>query len=93
MLFASEKARPAQLLEEGLQKLPEGELKALLQHTQRELTPYSSGGKCLTDEKAPIELLGMRMIDEIIGEELQYYKGIYRREGLQGVLNLILGPA
>ena len=93
MLFASEKARPAQLLEEGLQKLPEGELKALLQHTQRELTPYSSGGKCLTDEKAPVELLGMRMIDEIIGEELQYYKGIYRREGLQGVLNLILGPA
>ena len=33
------------------------------------------------------------MIYEIIGEELQYYKGIYRREGLQGVLNLILGPA
>ena len=29
----------------------------------------------------------MRMIDGIIGQELAYYKEIYEREGLKGILD------
>ena len=39
------------------------------------------------DDKAPVELLGMQVIDQLIEEEVAYYKGIYERDGIQGVLN------
>ena len=42
-------------------------------------------GEPLTDDKAPVELLGMKALDGIIREELQYYKEIYRREGFDGL--------
>ena len=48
-----------------------------------------SGNRILTDDKAPVEMLSMRAIDEIIADELAYYKELYREEGLQGVLNSI----
>ncbi|MBQ3921255.1 MAG: fused MFS/spermidine synthase, partial [Firmicutes bacterium] len=44
----------------------------------------------LTDDKAPVEVLGMSMIDSLIREELDYYKDIYRRDGLRGVLDELL---
>ena len=48
---------------------------------------YEPGARVLTDDKAPVELLGMRVIDDIIGEEVTYYKNIYREQGLQGLLD------
>ena len=33
-----------------------------------------------------MELLGMRVIDELIQDEVAYYKEIYEQEGLQGLL-------
>ena len=47
---------------------------------------YEKGDYILTDDKAPVELLGMRVIDQIIQEEVAYYKKIYEREGVQGLL-------
>lgn len=41
----------------------------------------------MTDDKAPVELLGMREIDSIIREQLRYYKNIFRTQGLQGLLS------
>ena len=40
----------------------------------------------MTDDKAPVELLGMRVIDELIQEEVAYYKGIYEEGGISGLL-------
>jgi len=37
-----------------------------------------------------VELLGMRVIDDLIMDEVNYYKGIYTEKGLQGVLESIL---
>ena len=28
----------------------------------------------MTDDKAPVELLGMKVIDSLIGNEVEYYK-------------------
>ena len=39
-----------------------------------------------TDDKAPVELLGMQVIDQVIKEEVAYYKGIYEEQGLDGLL-------
>ena len=40
----------------------------------------------MTDDKAPVELLGMQVIDQLIQDEVTYYKGIYQKEGIGGLL-------
>jgi hypothetical protein len=54
------------------------------------LTAYESTGHILTDDRAPVEVLSMRAIDQLIAEELAVYKELYREEGMQGVLEDIL---
>ena len=48
---------------------------------------YHGGPRVLTDDQAPVELLGMRVIDELIQEELGYYKELFQEKGIEGVLN------
>lgn len=42
------------------------------------LIKWEAGDLMLTDDKAPVEVLGMKVIDEIIEDELSYYKGILK---------------
>ena len=90
VLFASEQKDPAGLLSENLKNLPDGDLKNLMNRIAGSLSQYSSGNRILTDDKAPVEVLGMRMIDSLIEEELRYYKAIFASDGLQGLLNALL---
>ena len=60
-----------------------GELTMIQEHTVRIPTAET---RLLTDDKAPVEVLSMRAIDQIIEKELAYYKEVFRREGLQGIL-------
>lgn len=53
------------------------------------LTEYQSGGQILTDDKAPVELLGMQVLDEIIVDELAYYKEMFQNGALR--LDSLLG--
>ena len=86
-LFACLGASPADRLAEGAELLSEPSLRALMARVGAHLVPYAGGSLILTDDQAPVELLGMRMIDGIIEEELKYYKEIYARDGLQGILD------
>ncbi len=54
------------------------------------LSVYHPGNLIMTDDKAPVELLGMKVIDEIISDEVSSYKSLYEREGLKGLLNFII---
>ena len=85
-LFACRGASPVELLAGGLEALDDPQLRALMARVREKLVPYEGGGHILTDDRAPVELLGMRMIDGIIEEELAYYQDLYKREGLRGVL-------
>lgn len=49
-------------------------------------TDHTTTGNIMTDDKAPVELLGMKVIDELIQDEVQYYRDIYEREGIKGLL-------
>lgn len=65
----------------------QGELKNFMeQKLVGQFTAYEAGGYVMTDDKAPVELLGMKAIDEIIKDEVMYYKEIYEEEGLEGLL-------
>ena len=86
-LFACMDASPAALLEANAALLDDAQLRALTARVAQNLVPYAGGGHILTDDQAPVELLGMRMIDGLIGEELSYYKEVYARDGLKGILD------
>ena len=50
------------------------------------MSPYKAGSHIMTDDKAPVELLGMQIIDGLIKNEVEYYRRIYEEERLQGLL-------
>jgi predicted membrane-bound spermidine synthase len=50
------------------------------------MTAYEGTGLIFTDDKAPVELLGMEVIDTLINGEIGYYKEIYQKEGLSGLI-------
>jgi spermidine synthase len=84
-LFAARDEATLSLLPQRAEKLQDRELASLMRHVARNWQSPPRGGEPLTDDKAPVELLGMRALDGIIRKELQYYKGVYRREGFDGL--------
>ena len=86
-LFAAVDGDPVQWLAQRRVALPAGELREQMERVSQGLIPYVGGAHILTDDKAPVELLGMRVIDDLIQQELSYYQEIYREEGLSGLLN------
>ncbi len=88
-LFASENADMVTLLSENKKHLSQDELTVMMERVEENLTPYESTGELLTDDKAPVEVLGMRVIDELIQDEIGYYKDIFREQGLEGLLESI----
>ena len=48
--------------------------------------PAGGGDYSLTDDKAPVGLLGMRVLDEIIGSELDAIRGQIAEEGIMSLL-------
>ncbi len=85
-LFASDNGSMLACLEESRQKIEDQDLYAMMEKVAGSLEPYEQKGYLLTDDKAPVELLGMQVIDDIIKDEVAYYKGIYEREGIKGLL-------
>ena len=51
------------------------------------LQACEGGEHVMTDDRAPVELLGMRVIDDLIREEVSWVREIYERDGIQGVIN------
>ncbi|MDO4620832.1 MAG: fused MFS/spermidine synthase [Lachnospiraceae bacterium] len=86
-LFASASALSGSLLLEGSLQVTDAELRELMEQTAAGFRTYESGSRILTDDRAPVELLGMQAIDAIISEELRYYKEIFRKEGISGLLS------
>lgn len=85
-LFASANPEMLSVMASGTEGLADGGLKEMMRTVGNSLTAYESGDCILTDDKAPVELLGMRVIDELIQDEIGYYKEIFRREGISGLL-------
>ena len=54
------------------------------------LEKYEAGDYLMTDDKAPVELLGMQVIDDLIADEVTYYKGIYEENGIDGLIDSLM---
>ena len=86
-LFASNAPLMLTRLAENTNKLTDSDLQALMLRVSHDLEKYEAGGLILTDDKAPVELLGMQVIDDLISEELDYYKKVFKEQGIMGLLN------
>ena len=85
-LFASMDGDPLRTLAQEKGSVTASDLRTQLDKVQDGLRYYVGGERILTDDQAPVEVLGMRAIDGLIQAELQYYQKIYREEGLKGLL-------
>ena len=85
-LFAAQNPDMMIEFEEGRDEVEDPELQIMLANVSNGITAYEKGNYILTDDKAPVELLGMRVIDDLIKNELVYYKEVFRREGIKGLL-------
>ena len=63
------------------------ELTLLMKKVRDGFSVYQGSGHIFTDDKAPVELYGMRVIDDLIRDEVDYYKDVYKNEGLKGLID------
>ena len=73
-------------LKAGIEAETDPELVQMMTQVDTGLVKYEGGNLILTDDKAPVELLSMKAIDALITDEVDYYKKVYEKEGLQGLL-------
>lgn len=86
VLFAADDEKIFAELKSRAKKIPDEKFSALMIFVAENWSETVIGDKILTDDRAPVEMLSMRALDDIIQKNLRYYKEIFRREGLDGVL-------
>lgn len=92
-LFAKRMGDGARSIEASIRRMDEGDSRLdravqAVDPTFRGVT-VSDAPTVLTDDKAPVEVLGMRAIDGIIAEQAEPYRRILREEGIGGLLRSV----
>ena len=87
VLFAATNTSTLDTLRSRAESLNDEQLAALMITVADEWKIPALNENILTDDRAPVEMLSMRALDDIIQQHLQRYKETYRREGLDGILN------
>ena len=85
-LFASNDPDILAVMERNAAAAENADLAGLMGRIRENLQKCEAGKLVMTDDQAPVELLGMRVIDDLIRDEVTYYKDIYEERGLQGLL-------
>lgn len=85
-LYAFDSGETVERFRRGITAETDEDLTGLMQKILEGMRPYEAGNLIMTDDKAPVELLGMRVIDSLIRDEVEYYRGVYEREGVEGLL-------
>lgn len=86
-LFATDNEDFLNVMRENMAKEENDGLRSMMETVYGNLKEYQAGDHLMTDDKAPVELLGMQVIDEIIADEVKYYKDIYQEGGIRGLLD------
>ncbi|MCR4909526.1 MAG: fused MFS/spermidine synthase [Lachnospiraceae bacterium] len=85
-LFATDDTGLNARLLKGIEGIDHERLCALMTDVEANLKPYEAGNRVFTDDKAPVELLGMQVIDSLIQGELGHYKELYKEGGFKAIL-------
>ncbi|MDY2880219.1 MAG: fused MFS/spermidine synthase [Candidatus Borkfalkiaceae bacterium] len=87
-LFASDNPEMLDVFASSLFSVQDRDLRNCLSgalNKFRQNGKYVGGDLILTDDKAPVELLGIRLIDNMIASELSYYREIFKEKGFKGL--------
>lgn len=76
-VFAFQNSNTLNTFEKNRNALTEYTLSEMMETVSQSMKYRKSGNLLLTDDKAPVELLGMQVLDEIIADELDYYRDLY----------------
>ena len=87
-LFAAKDPTVLLSFHEKAEQVQDERLRAVMLNVSERLEKWQAGNRIFTDDKAPVELLGMQIIDSLIRDELGYYKEVFRTEGIRGLLSL-----
>ena len=85
-LFASDDPKMTDIFTENISSVRDDDFRFLMGDISCSLMPYESTGLVLTDDKAPVELLGMKVIDGMISDQLAYYKERFKTEGIDALI-------
>ncbi len=88
-LFASHRDGIQERLRDSLAGIGNVQLQDLMRQISRSLRKYEPGDHIMTDDRAPVELLGIRVIDDLIRQEVSYYRELYDREGIGGIRRVL----
>ena len=88
-LFASNSSTMMNTFTDNVALEQDEELTAMMDKVASGLKIYTASDYLMTDDKAPVELLGMQVIDKLISDEVAYYKAIYEEQGLEGLLEYL----
>ncbi len=88
-LFASQDPAFRTRLTDSCPLIADEKLKAMMETVDKRITPYEAGDLIFTDDKAPVELLGMQVIDGIISEETGYFREEFKKDGFNAFFDLI----
>ena len=86
VVFCSDSDDLRQTFDENRVLLQNISYAAMMETVARDLRDYTGGDHILTDDKAPVELLGMRVLDELIDGQLSYYKEQF---SMEEIINMV----
>lgn len=86
-LFASDNNDMMGVLNDNISGIKGADLRFMMNKVRDNSIAYNAGKLIMTDDNAPVELLGMKVIDKIIRDEVAYYKEIFDENGVQGVID------
>ena len=64
------------------------ELKTMMTRVYSKMEFVEKNGYILTDDKAPVELLGMDVLDDMIFDELDYYRNLIKGKSIREVIQM-----
>lgn len=76
-VFAGSQADLIETFYQNKTDIKDLELDNAMRKVAKNIYKRENGQLILTDDKAPVEVLGMKVLDEIIGQELDYYRQRY----------------
>ena len=85
-LFASNNPDLLKTFTANVETEEDASLRAMMSKVSGNLEKYQAGSYLMTDDKAPVELLSMRVMDELIRTEVAYYRQVYEEGGIKALL-------
>ena len=86
VVFCTDSDGLRRTFDENRARLSNAKYADMMAKVAQSLQDYTGGDCILTDDKAPVELLGMRVLDELIDGQLSYYKEQF---SMEEIINMV----